>query len=101
LTEAVKGLVPRDYQNIVNLVLDAVQLPGVDVDVEQIGDNNVARINAVLEGVAAGLRLYRAGHRPVDEAEGAAAEASPATPGDDEMPPDEDMDEQPGDSDGE
>jgi len=111
LVEAVKGIVPQDYRNIANLVLDAVQRTSADVDVEQaIGDENVARINAVLEGVAAGLRLYRAGHRPVDVADEAAAEASPATPpldalgtirdaatGDGEMPPDEDMDVQPGD----
>lgn len=80
LVEAIKGIVPDDYRNIANLVLDAVQRTSVDVDVEKIGDENVARINAVLHGVAAGLRLYRAGHRPADEADEAAAEASPAPP---------------------
>ena len=81
LVEAIKGLVPEDYRTISNLVLDAVQRTSADVDVEQaIGDENVARINAVLAGVAAGLRLYRAEHRPTDEADEAAAEASPATP---------------------
>ena len=103
LVEAVKGLVPEDYKNIANLVLDAVQRTDLDVDVDTaIGEANVARINAVLEGVAAGLRLYRAEHRPTDDSDGAgAAEVSPATPPAGDMPPDEDMDVQPGDGDGE
>ena len=80
LVEAIKGLVPDNYRNIANLALDAVRRTSADVDVMKIGVTNVARVNAVLAGVAAGLRLYRAEHRPSDEANEAAAEASPATP---------------------
>lgn len=96
LVEAVRGLVPADYRSLANLVLDAVQHTSADVDVDSIGADNVARIRAVLQGVATGLRRYEGGHRPPVEGPAAEAGSTPTeldVPVDRiDMPPDEDMD---------
>lgn len=81
VVETVRGLVPATYAGISEGLLATVQHTDADVNVAAIGAENVARLQAFLDGAATGLRAYQVEHRPPPASGGPGAGSAPPTPG--------------------
>ena len=69
LVEKVRSVIPTQYRSIGEALLVSIEHGSatVDVDVEIVGQDNLDRIKAFLEGAGSGLRAYRKDHRPPPE----------------------------------
>lgn len=80
LVAAVRRLVPSAYVGISEGLLATVQHTDADVNVAAIGADNVARVQAFLEGAATGLRAYIVEHRPPPSVGAPEAGTAPVAP---------------------